>query len=141
MFAHGMAADVYDALLGKPLNPGSDDFVKSMQREVKRMQEESAAQSADRTTLTLPLPLDRYVGSYTSEQWGTLEVVKEGDSLRGHIGALPFALVQNESGEIHANSPLSNQAIRFSGSGELIDKVQIGDPPETAMAFVRGPSS
>jgi len=39
------------------------------------------------------LPLERYVGSYVNEDWGTLEISSDGEELHARIGDLPLPLV------------------------------------------------
>lgn len=78
--------EAYDAILGAP---AEDRLPKLMAFAAQAESHDEAGAARGRITLAA----DRYVGRYTNDDWGTLEVSARGDALHARIGALPLSLV------------------------------------------------
>jgi hypothetical protein len=88
MLAYVIAADVYDRVRG--LEPR--DVLSRAMSFVERV---SGEPSNGRTNGEggPSLPLQRYVGTYVHDDWGSLELSISGEKLHGRIGDLPLPLV------------------------------------------------
>lgn len=134
---HYMAADAYDALLGRKPSDELNVFVKKSLRS-QEAKSESTKSKANKTTLTLTKPLDAYVGLYTSEIWGPLQVSANANGLSGNIGNFQLTFTQNPDGDLVAKTPNGNgKALFHKGAQGDIDNLRIEMRTNWTMDFKR----
>ena len=88
LLAYVVAADVYDRVRGlepRDVLSRAVSFVENVSGGPSNAHAEGEGGPS--------LPLQRYVGSYVNEDWGTLEVSRDGEELHARIGDLPLPLV------------------------------------------------
>lgn len=86
--AYIIAADVYDRVRGlepRDVLPRAISFLEMLNGDSPNDRPEVDGGPS--------LPLERYVGSYVNEDWGTLEVSSDGEELHARIGDLQLPLV------------------------------------------------
>jgi CubicO group peptidase (beta-lactamase class C family) len=86
--AYVIAADVYDRVRGlepREVLPRAMAFLQMLNSQSSKVSPKAEGGPS--------LPLERYVGSYVNEDWGTLDVSSDGVELRARMGDLPLPLV------------------------------------------------
>ena len=86
--AYVIAADVYDRVRGlepRDVLPRAVSFMEMLKSQTSNARPEIEGGPS--------LPLERYVGSYVNEDWGTLEISSDGEELHARIGDLPLPIV------------------------------------------------
>ena len=84
---HALMYKVFDLYLGRPPRDWSADLRGLYDELAKEAAGRRATTDAERVAGTAPtLPLDRYVGTYTSPLFGTVEVSKQGTGLHARYG-------------------------------------------------------
>lgn len=88
LLAYTIAADVYDRVRGlepRDVLPRAVSFLEMLDGESSDDRPNGEGGPS--------LPLERYVGAYAHEDWGTIEVSSDGERLHARIGDLPLPLV------------------------------------------------
>ncbi|MCC6696652.1 MAG: serine hydrolase [Candidatus Hydrogenedentes bacterium] len=138
MLVHLMAADVYDAYLGRTPSRDLGRFVRKMKRGREMANRKMRELPAHTTALALPKSCDAYTGTYLSESWGILEISRDGDGLAGHDGNFPLSFYQDDRGDVVADTPLGNFQVEFiDGTEGGIAGIHIVMSGEATMSFYR----
>lgn len=124
MLVHQVASDVYDTLLNLP----GDDFLPRLIERTHKIESREAKERAERAPLpdgplTLSKPLDDYVGTYTSDRWGTLRIERAGDTLAGHFGNLPFTLHPDKTDQLILAYPMGREILTvwYGDDGSIVE--------------------
>jgi CubicO group peptidase (beta-lactamase class C family) len=84
--------DAMDLLLGLEPSPELLERVRDTSRHADWPETSGAASNPAKQTGALSLPVERYVGHYTDETWGDVEVALEDGELRVRLGDFDCAL-------------------------------------------------
>lgn len=133
---HYMAADAYDALLGR--KPGKElrEFIKKTMREQKD-HPDSKNLSAPESKAVSPILVSSITGEYHSDTWGPLEVRTENGELIGRIGNFRMRFSQNEKGELLVESPIGNGKAALKTDNNVVPSLQINMRRDWIMEYTR----
>ena len=135
-FQGNRAADLfatyaYDSLNGVPTLDAdySKDLADAMEAyaKAKQQMQGAAAQRAARTS-QLSMPLSKYVGRYTSEYSGTIEILEKDGGLlvtMGNIRVVPTPFTQKETIRVEM-IPGQGEVIKFNVVGDKVDSLSYG---------------
>jgi CubicO group peptidase (beta-lactamase class C family) len=128
-----IACDVYDRLLGKK----GEDLLPKIKENVAKFRKlgaETDPNAGDNPVVGdgLSLKPQAYVGQYTSENWGTLEVKLKDGQLVAAIGDIPLTLYSTETDRfitaVQGIRPHDKGRFRVSPSGEVhVVTIEAGD--------------
>lgn len=131
----GIAAEIYDQLLGV-------EAPRLVERVVEFSHAPREANRPDSSFLGPPRPgppgptrpLSAYVGRYSNEDWGTLDIRRDGEVVSARIGDLPLPIVWTAPDRFVAGW---DHAGTFDMDDGRVGRVRLGMPlPDTA-TFVR----
>jgi len=139
MLIHQIAADVYDTLLHLP----GEDYMPTF---IERTQKVEAREIADRAKrpplsdgpLTLSKPLDAYVGTFTSDRFGTLILKQSGDTLVGSLGNLALTFHADKPEQLIMIYAIGQETVTFDyASNGAVTQVNIASYGPYTMRFTR----
>lgn len=119
-----ISVDIYDKLLGLDegdLLPGYEQHAERYRTEVARRPEGVKPVQAD----GLSLPMERYVGKFHADDWGTFELVVEDGKLKLNFGDMPFYLYTTGTDACDAMYvPYDKSKVRFVVDGDAVTAVE-----------------
>jgi len=119
--AERVAATIYDELLDFERGDLLDRLEASCERQharIKRWHAMFAEKPVNADTLTLPI--EKYVGEYFNEHWGTILVTSINNELRVHLGDLPVTIKSSKKKDsfVVAMMPGSTESAHFVLDGK-----------------------
>lgn len=134
---HQVAADIYDAKLGISVDDPWPTLLSAIKPHIATG--EKGTKSRETAPLHFRLPLSAYSGAYTSESWGTLELIAEGETLEGRIGSLPLTFDSGHHNRALVHTPLGEKWLKFETFHREVTAVHMEDLWDQELDFRKRP--